>query len=195
MIPLLVIRHGPTDWNAAGLIQGRTDRPLSDAGRAQVAAWRLPQGWRAAECFASPLARALETARLLGLAAVPEPALIEMAWGDWEGRSLAELRAELGPEMAANEQRGLDFRPPGGESPRDVQARLAPLLADLAARGRPAVLVTHKGVLRALYALASGWTMQGPGPAKLRDGCAHRLALRADGSLTVEDLNILLAPA
>ena len=47
--------------------------------------------------------------------------------------------------MADNEARGLDFRPPGGESPRDVQMRLAPLLAEIEAR---TVLVTHKGVLQ-----------------------------------------------
>ena len=48
-------------------------------------------------------------------------------------KHLADLRAELGPAMAENEARGLDFRPPGGESPREVQARLKPFLADLAA--------------------------------------------------------------
>src|SRR3546814_10532072 len=58
--------------------------------------------------------------------------LVETDWGAWEGRTLAELRADLGAGMAANEARGLDFRPPGGESPRDVQDRMRPLLAELA---------------------------------------------------------------
>ena len=61
--------------------------------------------------------------------ATVEPALIETDWGHWEGRTLAELRQRHGGEMAALEARGLDFRPPGGESPRDVQARLASWLA------------------------------------------------------------------
>ena len=65
-----------------------------------------------------------------------EPRLVEMDWGDYEGYTLAELRAARGVDLAANEARGLDFRPPGGESPRDVQARLAPLLAEIAARRR-----------------------------------------------------------
>ena len=98
----------------------------------------------------------METARLLGLDPKPEPRLIEMAWGEWEGQ---EPRRRCAPSsataMAENEARGLDFRPPGGESPRDVQARLRPLLAELE---RPTIFVTHKGVLRALYALATGWT-------------------------------------
>ncbi len=133
MTPLLVIRHATTDWNAARLIQGRTDRPLDAAGRAAMKAATLPPGWAGATCLASPLKRAMETARLLGLDPKPEPRLIEMAWGEWEGRRLSELRAELGEAMAENEARGLDFRPPGGESPRDVQARLLPLLKSLSA--------------------------------------------------------------
>jgi probable phosphoglycerate mutase len=189
MTRILVIRHGATDWNAAGLIQGRTDRPLSDAGRAAVAAMTLPPGWTEAVCLASPLARTMETATLLRLAPAPEPRLIEMAWGQWEGRRLADLRAALGAEMAESEAKGLDFRPPGGESPRDVQARLRPLLAEIAV---PTVLVTHKGVIRALYALATGWPMTEKAPAKLRDGHGHLFRLAADGAPSVEELNVPL---
>ena len=141
-------------------------------------------------CLASPLIRAMETARLLGLDPRPEPRLIEMAWGEWEGRRLKELRAELGEALATNEARGLDFRPPGGESPRDVQDRLHPLLNSLT---RATVFVTHKGVLRALYALATGWSMTEKGPDKLRDGAAHAFRLDADGRAAVEKLNIPLA--
>ncbi len=189
MIPLLVIRHATTDWNAAGLIQGRTDRPLDDSGRAAMRAAALPPGWEGAPCLASPLKRAMETAQLLGLDPSPEPRLIEMAWGEWEGRRLSDLRAALGEAMAANEARGLDFRPPGGESPRDVQARVAPLLKKLAG---PTVFVTHKGVLRAIYALATGWSMTEKGQDRLRDGSAHAFRIDANGVPTVAELNIPL---
>ncbi len=189
MTPLLVIRHATTDWNASGLIQGRTDRPLNAAGRAAIQAATLPPGWGGAACLASPLIRAMETARLLGLDPNPEPLLIEMAWGEWEGRRLSDLRAALGDAMAENEARGLDFRPPGGESPRDVQARLFPLLKSLS---EPTVFVTHKGVLRALYALATGWSMTEKGPDKLRDGTAHAFRIAANGTPAVETLNIPL---
>src|SRR3546814_14767208 len=101
-----------------------------------------------------------------------ESRLVETDWGAWEGRTLAELRADLGAGMAANEARGLDFRPPGGESPRDVQDRLRPLLAELADAGEDVVAVTHTGVLRALYALASGWAMRGKPATKLAVACA-----------------------
>ncbi len=188
MTPLLVIQHAPTEWNEAGRIQGRADPPLSDAGRSWLTDVQMPDGWEDAVCLSSPLQRAIETARLLGLDPRPEPALIEMDWGDWEGRRLPDLRAALGAEMTENEARGLDFRPPGGESPRDVQARVLPLLLTLSA---PTVLVTHKGVLRALYALATGWDMTGKPPHKLLDRHAHQFVLAGD-MVIVHELNLAL---
>jgi probable phosphoglycerate mutase len=189
MISLLVLRHGPTDWNRKGIIQGHTDRPLSNEARKELARRRVPAGWADATCLSSPLQRANETARLLGLEPRPEPRLIEMDWGDWEGKTLAELRAAHGGSMVANEARGLDFRPAGGESPRDVQARLRPLLAEL---GGPTIFVTHKGVLRSLYALATGWDMAAKPPHKLLDGRAHAFKVAGDGALRVAGLNIPL---
>ena len=189
MTSLLVIRHGATDWNRRGLIQGRIDRQLSQQARRELAQLRVPPGWSGASCLSSPLRRATETARLLGLDPRPEPRLIEMAWGEWEGKTLAELRAQHGESMIANEAKGLDFCPPGGESPRDVQRRLCSLLAELS---RPTIFVTHKGVLRALYALATGWTMAEKSPHKLLDGRAHAFEVAADGTPRVVELNIPL---
>ncbi len=200
MTPLVLIRHGATQWNLDRRMQGRADPPLAPEGRATVSAWRLPPELTGAQAgnwtwLASPLARARETAALLRVAPVPvEPALIEMDWGAWEGCRLAALRAEGGAAMAAAEARGLDFQPPGGESPRQVQARLRPLLERLAATGRPVVAVTHKGVIRALYARASGWDMTGRAPEKLRDGCAQRFLLGPGGVLETDQLNVQLAP-
>ena len=201
MTPLVLIRHGPTDWNAAGRIQGHSDVPLSDAGRRAVRTWALPAEITGAvgdwDWLTSPLSRTRETAEILLPAAARatlrrEPALIEMYWGTWEGQSLADIRRAGGAKIAAVEARGLDFCPPGGESPRQVQARLAPLLATLAARARPVVAVTHKGVIRAILAHAAGWDMVGRAPAKLRDACAHRFALEPDGTPRIEHLNIPL---
>ena len=202
--PLVLIRHGPTAWNAEGRIQGHSDQPLSDAGRRAVAAWRLPadlagpavNDWRA---VVSPLRRARETAALLWPALPANawetaPTLIEMSWGDWEGRRLADLRREGGAAVAEGEARGLDFRPPGGESPRGVQARLRPFLAGLAQDGRASVAVTHKGVIRAIYALASGWDMRDKPPIRLIDACLHRFRLDASGCPEIDRLNVPLAP-
>ena len=194
MTSLVLIRHGPTDWNAEGRIQGRSDRPLSAAGRASVARWRLPAEPADRVWIVSPLKRARQTAELLNIAdAAVEEALIEADWGAWEGERLADLRRRLGAELAAEEARGLDFTPPGGESPRDLQRRLAPLLRRLAAAGRATGAVTHKGVIRALYAQASGWHMRGKAPQRLVDGMAHVFRLDADARLHVERLNLPLA--
>ena len=193
MTLLALIRHGPTAYNEQGRIQGRIDEPLSAAGRDAVAGWRLPVELADSDWISSPLARARETARLLGGAAPRiDPAIIEMDWGRWEGRRIEALRAELGEAMAENEARGLDFRPEGGESPRDVQARLAPWLAAVGNKGRPCLAVTHKGVIRAILALASGWDMTGKPPAKLRRAAAHLFTVAPDGKVAVERLNLAL---
>lgn len=193
MIRLALIRHGVTDWGEAGLIQGRADPPLSAAGRTEVAAWRVPPELAGFDWLASPLQRARETARiLLGREAVTEPALIEMAWGEWEGQALAAIRRSLGDAMAENEWRGLDFRPPGGESPREVQARLMPRLAAIAVVGRPTAAVTHKGVIRAILGLATGWDFRGKPPARLDRACVHLFALDGNGYPRIDRLNITL---
>lgn len=192
---LVVLRHGPTDWNEAGRIQGRSDRPLSDEGRARVRDWRIPSAFRDYRWVTSPLLRARETAALLGHDdAEIAPELIEADWGAWEGQRLRDLRARLGTAMTAMERRGLDFRPPDGESPRDLQARVTPWLVRVADGRDPFVAVTHKGVMRALYALATGWDLRGRPPEKLRPDCAHVFHLAPGGGLAVARLNHSLLP-
>lgn len=175
MTLLFAFRHAATDWTAERRLQGRTDRPLSDEGRRQAAGWRLPAEIEGFRWLSSPLSRCRETAEAMGATPLIEPALVEMGWGAWEGRRLADLRADLGPAMAENEAGGLDFRPEGGESPRMVQGRLLPFLAGLDA---DSVAVAHKGVLRALYSLATGWDMTGKPPDRLLDGHGHLFRMR-----------------
>lgn len=194
MTLVALLRHGPTIWNAEKRLQGMTDIPLSEAGRALVATWRLPEavaGWR---WQSSPLSRALETARLLQASRVePVQALREMSFGGWEGSRLDELRLRFGAEMDDNEARGLDLVPPDGESPRQVMDRLRPWLATLAAGGRDTVAVTHKGVIRVALAMATGWDMRERQPLRLHWQHLHMFRAGADGSLAVEQLNIPLS--
>ena len=193
MTRLALIRHGSTAWNESGRVQGQSDVPLSPAGRETVERWRPPPEVRAFEWVTSPLVRAAETATLLGAAAArAEPRLMEMHWGAWEGETLAALRARYGEQMVENEARGLDFRAPRGESPRALQARLRPWLAEVAAAGRPTVAVTHKGVIRAVMALATGWDMTGKPPARLDWAACHLFTLAADGAPSVACLNLPL---
>ena len=194
MTALVIIRHGPTAWNEGGRVQGREDIPLSDTGRAEVRRWRVPPEIAGFEWVTSPLSRAVETASLLGAVDPPsDHRLVEMKWGSWSGLQLEALRAELGDLMKAWEARGLDFQAPGGESPRDVQDRLRPFLAERASLQAPTVVVAHKGIIRAVYALSVGWDMTGPSPHKLRDGCAQMFRLGPDGTPSIERLNIALA--
>ena len=187
------LRHGPTAWNDEGRLQGMTDVPLSPRGRALAATWRVPfQGWRWA---CSPLTRARETAVLAGApdALVVEPALREMAYGEWEGRTLADLRAREPQGMRDAETLGLDMAPPGGESPRQVMERLRPWIAATAARGENVVAVSHKGVIRVVLAMATGWDMTGRQPMKLDWNRLHVFVASTDGTLAVDALNTELA--
>lgn len=205
-IRVALLRHAPTEWNAQRRLQGRTDIPLSTAGREQAATWRLPDlaetEASGPRWFTSPLARCRETADLMlrnmgcsmtGGAATVDARLIERGFGDWEGETLAGLRARYGAEMAQWEAKGWDFRPPGGESPRDVLQRSMEMLREMLQHERSIVCVTHRSVIRAHYAAARGWDMTGPPPEKLRDGCVHLFRLSAAG-LEIERLNLPLAP-
>jgi probable phosphoglycerate mutase len=194
MTLLAILRHGPTVWSAEGRLQGRRDLPLSTEGRSRVATWRLPPQLAGCAWRVSPLIRAGETATLLGISgAVRESALMEMDWGAWEGCRLTELRANV-PGIVAMEAQGLDIRPPGGESPRDVQARLRPFLAGIAAANVPVAAVAHKGVIRALFALATHWDMRAKPPQRLADDTVHLFEIDHAGAPTVLRLNLPLVP-
>jgi broad specificity phosphatase PhoE len=195
-LPLVAIRHAPTAWNAARRLQGRTDIALSPEGIAAAQRWRADPAWAQYRVLASPLQRAQETARLLfsERAMTLDPRLMEMDFGQWEGKTLADLRAAPGANAEERESLGLDFSAPGGETPRQVQARVKPLLAEIAALGQPTIIVTHKAVLRALLSLATGWTMLGKPPVKLKPDCAHLFCLASEGKIGVERMNVSLLP-
>jgi len=198
MPTLALLRHGPTEWTAARRLQGRTDIGLSDLGRSIVGDWRLPDRIVAFDWVTSPLRRCRETAVLLcrqHRRACPSPIesrLAEMSFGDWEGRTLADLRAEHGRAMAEWESAGLDFRAPGGESPRDLQARLQPWLAGLR---QDTLAITHKGVMRAIHGLATDWDMRQKSPQRLLPDAIQVYAIEPGGGLRVVSLNLPVAPA
>lgn len=168
---ILTIRHAPTIWNEEKRLQGRTDIALSEKGREKAKSWQIPEEWEGTNLYSSPLLRARETAALLfpGKPAILEPRLVEMDFGAWEGRRLAEIR-EQDPDAVMREAAGLDFRAPDGESPREVQERLRPFLEEMTG---DAIFITHKAVIRALYAEAIGWNMLGKQPHKFQDNCAR----------------------
>ncbi len=196
-VPFAILRHAPTGWNASGRLQGLTDTGLSPDGEAAARRWRLPppaDGWRR---LSSPLQRARRTAELLQPRAAVTicSELREMSFGAWEGRTLAELRAAGGETFAAAENAGLDFQPPGGESPRAAMARIGGWAGRIARAGEPAVAVSHKAAIRALLALATGWNMLGRPPHKLDWRSAHFFVAHDDGRVAVDRLNVSLEAA
>lgn len=196
-VRLALMRHAPTDWNEAGRLQGMTDTPLNARGEALARSWRLPlpaAGWRR---WCSPLQRARRTAELLrpDVPVTIESRLREMSFGIWEGRSVAELRAALGESFIAAERLGVDFHPPGGESPRQVMERVGGWMAERAASGEHAVAVVHKAVLRAVLALATGWDMTGRQPVKLDWRALHVFVARRDGTVALDAPNLPLEAA
>lgn len=190
-MPLIsFIRHAPTTWNEAGKIQGHTDTPLSEKGRAQLQTWTPPPQLVGSEWVCSPLQRCRDTAQhLAGDTVATEPLLKEMDWGDWQGETLPGLRERLGEEMTRREEMGWDFRPPNGESPRDVANRLKAFLAKVVERDKPTVVVTHKGVIRAAFALATGWDFMGKAPFKMKREGVQIFWLSPDGSLEIREAN------
>ena len=186
MTRLALLRHAETAWSREGRIQGRTDVPLLNDISVS-----FPPACRGMRVVTSPLARCTQTAALIGAPdAAREPRISEMSWGEWEGESFAALRERLGEEMRLNEARGLDFRPANGESPREVTIRVRSWLQELATQGVPTLAVTHRGVIRAILAEATGWDMRGKPPARLDWEAVHLFSLDGEGRPSIERLNV-----
>jgi broad specificity phosphatase PhoE len=156
---LILVRHGRTADNAAGLILGHRDPVLSEAGQAE--AERLAtelQSSGIAAVWTSPLRRARQTAAIvaapLGLEPRVCPDLMESARGRWEGVAVADIARDEPGLHAAFERGDADFAFPGGESLREQQARTRAALALIAAGPLPAAVVAHAGTIRAALALS-----------------------------------------
>jgi broad specificity phosphatase PhoE len=155
---ILLVRHGETDDNAAARIQGRSDTQLNERGRQQSRALaRQLEGEGLRALYSSPLARARETARIvgdaLGLDAVLDERLIEADTGDWTGWTVAEVTAVAAAEWARWRRADPSFRFPGGESVAEQAARVTAALADVADGPLPALVVAHGGSIRVIGAI------------------------------------------
>ncbi len=192
-VKIAFVRHGPTEWNAQGRIQGRLDMPLSAEGRAKMAKLGPPEGFAHARAYSSPLGRARETAALLGF---PNPILDERLaehhWGRWEGLTREEILARDGEDAFVRAGSAVDFTPPGGERTADLIARVRSFLDDVAKIDSDAIAITHRGVLRSAYTIATGWKMLTPMPDALDLSKALVLELAPDGSVKIAALNVAL---
>lgn len=168
------LRHGETEWNREGRLQGRKDSPLTDRGRAQarvqarimrpvldeVAAG--PGGF-----FASPLGRARQTAEIAlhGRPFTTDPRLAEIATGAWEGR----LRAEV---ATGARDLFLYAGAPGGEGLEALQARVTDFLDDLPG---PSVVVSHGLLGKVLRGCVQGLDAAGMDGLSNLQGCVYLL--------------------
>jgi alpha-ribazole phosphatase len=158
-----LVRHGETEWNAEGRFCGRTDVRLSEAGRRQARslAERLkPIPFEA--LYSSPLERALETARLIsqpfGLEPILDERLVELNYGQWEGKTLAEIVKNAPKTFQAWDADPAQVAPPGGESGLEAQQRVVSFLDFLAAKHPQGhvLVVLHKTVCRLAICHALG---------------------------------------
>ena len=158
---VLLVRHSETEWSLSGQHTSRTDLPLLDEGRpAAEALGRRLADREFALVLSSPMKRALETAQLAGLAEVAEITddLLELGYGDYEGRTTAEIRVE---------RPGWDLwrdGSPNGESLAEAAERADRVIARAESAGGDVALFAHGHILRILGARwlglppdAGGW--------------------------------------
>lgn len=155
-----LVRHGETEWNRTGRMQGHTGVPLSAEGRRQAA--RLGERLRDvdfAAVYCSDLPRAAETARIIAdgrdLAVTADSDLREFSYGEWEGLTLAEVEARYPGALAERIEAGgnLGWTAPGGENAIDAIQRVRRFSARESASHEPGeniLVVGHGGSLRAL---------------------------------------------
>jgi broad specificity phosphatase PhoE len=157
MLRLLILRHGETEWNAAGRWQGWLDVDLAPLGEEQArrrAAALAGAGTRFALIVSSDLRRAARTAELIALRIGAPPIALDEAWrerhgGEFQGRDAAEIDTGW-PGFRERWRAGLEDAPPGGESDAQVWQRVRASLERWATEvpDGPLLVVTHGGVFR-----------------------------------------------
>ena len=173
MTTLLLVRHGETDWNAEGRLQGQTDRPLSDYGRRQ--ARQLAEELESEELeaiYSSDLARARETAEIvrerLGLPVVLDPDLREKDWGTWEG-------------LTSVERDRVEFVGESTEAHRDRMLRSLRRISESHPGDGQVLVVTHGGSMRRVQTAALGWALP------VVENCGRWLCSYEDGAFRAAD--------
>jgi len=158
LLEILLVRHGATAWNENGYCQGRRDVPLSRAGRRQAELLRDRLRGRAfAEVCASPLGRAIETARILGHEPAILPDLVEIDRGHWEGHAMEEVKRRWAKLHDAWYRDPTDLAMPGGERFSDLWERAGRVLLHAERHREGALLlVGHKATNRAILCRALG---------------------------------------
>lgn len=154
---IVLARHGQTAANRDALLVGRIDPPLTELGLAQAArlAGALASS-TAVRVVASPLTRTVQTATViaesLGLSVETDERIIEMDYGAWDGTPLAEVPIETWRAWRTDPE----FRPPDGESLRDVSRRVGAAMGEWLTADEPIIAVTHVSPIKAALTWALG---------------------------------------
>lgn len=181
-VPLLfILRHGETEWNVSGKVQGSRDSALTENGRAQAAAQgrllqTVMQQTPGARIMCSPLGRARATATIAlrgtGKAMVLDARLREVSAGAWEGRTRAAIHAEFAETAGLTTEFDLFTKAPGGESEAQLRARCQAFLDDLTG---PTVAITHGVTSLMLRGLVQGMSREEMSALPRGQGCIYRL--------------------
>ena len=179
---IIAIRHGETLWNVDTRIQGQLDIPLNPVGHGQ--ARRLANALKdepVTAVYSSDLMRASQTAGYLaselGMEVNHEPGLRERNFGDFEGKTFAEIEAVLPLQATRWRKRDPQFAPAGGESLLDLTSRVVETASRLAARhpGELIALVGHGGVMDVLYRAGARLDIQAARTWALGNAAINRL--------------------
>ncbi|MDF3075667.1 MAG: phosphoglycerate/bisphosphoglycerate mutase [Alphaproteobacteria bacterium] len=165
VFPIYLMRHGETEWNTQGRIQGALDSPLTERGRQQAQtmglALKRELGRAAPPLYCSPLGRARQTLEIVcataGLDAgscVFDERLREVSWGEWDGMTRAEIEASTPGALAERRASHWTHMPPGGSSYAQLAERLQPFVGAIKATG--GIVIGHGATTRVLRGLHLG---------------------------------------
>ncbi|MGQ3674162.1 histidine phosphatase family protein [Xanthobacter sp. TB0139] len=180
---LFFVRHGETDWNVAGRLQGRRDVPLNALGRVQAGriGRLLPRLTGEAperlQFVSSPMARTLETMRIMRTTLdlpvnefATDIRLAELSFGDWEGKTWPQLRRSEFEGVRRRDEDPWNYAPPNGESYQALSERLARAISDIEG---DAVVVTHGGVIRTALHVMAGMPIAEATGLPVRQGAVY----------------------
>ena len=181
---LILVRHGRTRANAAGLLQGRLDEPLDELGEKQalsVAAFVVELVGHIDEVVSSPLRRAQQTAQMFGLPVETDERWIELAYGEYEGVSSADVPSAIWDRWRHDPS----FVPEGGESLLALDERVRGACADFEgrARERNVVVVSHVSPMKSAVAWALGVDIGISWRSHLSHASVCRIEVRERGPL------------
>ncbi|MBL4901590.1 histidine phosphatase family protein [Desulfocapsa sp. AH-315-G09] len=194
---LALLRHGESIWNEEGRIQGQKDSPLSGKGRKQAHNWgKFLRNHTIDLIIASDLGRVRETVAIIQQLCHSIPVewqrdLREQSWGKWEGKTFQDLKGEQADELARQIRAGWDFRPPEGESRKEVLQRALAVMQNILQTypKKRILIISHEGVIKSLIYHLAGRAFL-PEEKKLLQKRQLHLLVEKNNTLSLGPLNI-----